>query len=237
MELTERQIAEILHADVKRLKKLSTTIPSCNRYLDPTTQIIFTRIKDGWREPGKILRITKGADNEDYYFLLFLCALTETNGKNTYFFELSNEPLEDENEEKKPFLGFGNGVLKLSSELDYYEIAPVQTGHKVVKYRTEDDDVVEHYFYKLDDSFVKKLATGDVGFEISVTDGEDLEIKFDIPSIRSNRPSFSDNWKKAYAQLENSEQVGKSATNTAEESGVIEEEKKSFIQKLLGLFK
>lgn len=237
MELTERQIAEILHADVKRLKKLSTTIPSCNRYLDPTTQIIFTRIKDGWREPGKILRITKGADNEDYYFLLFLCALTETNGKNTYFFELSNEPLEDDNEERNPFLGFGNGVLKLSSELDCYEIAPIQTGLKVVKYRTEDDNVVEHYFYKLDDSFVRKLATGDVGFEISVTDGEDLEIEFDIPSIRSNRPSFSDNWKKAYAQLENSEQVGKSATNTAEESGVIEEENKSFIQKLLGLFK
>ena len=237
MELTERQIAEILHADVKRLKKLSTTIPSCNRYLDPTTQIIFTPIKDGWREPGKILRITKGADNEDYYFLLFLCALTETNGKNTYFFELSNEPLEDDNEERNPFLGFGNGVLKLSSELDCYEIAPIQTGLKVVKYRTEDDNVVEHYFYKLDDSFVRKLATGDVGFEISVTDGEDLEIEFDIPSIRSNRPSFSDNWKKAYAQLENSEQVGKSATNTAEESGVIEEENKSFIQKLLGLFK
>lgn len=237
MELTERQIAEILHADVKRLKKLSTTIPSCNRYLDPTTQIIFTRIKDGWREPGKILRITKGADNEDYYFLLFLCALTETNGKNTYFFELSNEPLEDENEEKKPFLGFGNGVLKLSSELDYYEIAPVQTGHKVVKYRTEDDDVVEHYFYMLDDSFVKKLATDAVGFEISVTDGEGLEIEFDIPSLKSNRPSFSDNWKKAYVQLESGEQIDKSVNKATDEFAESKEETPSLFKKLLGFCK
>lgn len=237
MELTEKQIAEILHADVKRLEKLSTNIPSCNRYLEPTSQIIFTRVKDGWREPGKILRITKGADNEDYYFLLFLCALTGGDGKNTYFFELSNEPLEDANEERIPFLGLGKGMLKLSSELDYYEISPIQTGLKVVKYRTEEDNVVEHYFYKLDDSFVRKLATSDVGFEISVTDGEDLEIEFDIPSLKSNRPSFSDNWKKAYAQLENSEQIGKPSNNTAEGVGVIKEEKQSFIQKLLGLFK
>lgn len=149
MELTEKQIAEILHADVKRFKKLSTKVPNCDQYLDPASQIIFTRIKDGRMEPGKILRITKGADNEDYYFLLFLCALTGKDGKNKYFFELTNEPLEDDDEEKKPFLGFGNGVLKLSSELDNYEIAPVQTGHKVVKYRTEDDDVVEHYLAQL----------------------------------------------------------------------------------------
>ena len=39
MELTEKQIAEILHADVKRLKKLSTKVPNCNQYLDPTSHI------------------------------------------------------------------------------------------------------------------------------------------------------------------------------------------------------
>ncbi len=237
MELTEKQIAEILHADVKRLKKLSTKVPNCNQYLDPTCQIIFTRIKDGRLEPGKILRITKGADNDDYYFLLFLCALTGKDGKNKYFFELTNEPLEDENEEKKPFLGFGNGVLKLSSELDYYEIAPVQTGHKVVKYRTEDDDVVEHYFYMLDDSFVNKLATDAVGFEISVTDGEGLEIEFDIPSLKSNRPSFSDNWKKAYVQLESSEQIDKSVNKATDEFAESKEETPSLFKKLLGFCK
>ena len=66
MELTEKQIAEILHADVKRFKKLSTKVPNCDQYLDPASQIIFTRIKDGRMEPGKILRITKGADNVTY---------------------------------------------------------------------------------------------------------------------------------------------------------------------------
>lgn len=237
MELTEKQIAEILHADVKRFKKLSTKVPNCDQYLDPASQIIFTRIKDGRMESGKILRITKGADNEDYYFLLFLCALTGKDGKNKYFFELTNEPLEDDDEEKKPFLGFGNGVLKLSSELDNYEIAPVQTGHKVVKYRTEDDDVVEHYFYMLDDSFVKKLATDAVGFEISVTDGEGLEIEFDIPSLKSNRPSFSDNWKKAYIQLENNEQIDKSVNKTEDEFAETNKEEPSLLKKLFSFFK
>lgn len=237
MELTEKQIAEILHADVKRLKKLSTNIPSCDRYLDPTTQIIYTRIKDGRFEPGKILRITKGANNEDYNFLLFLCALTEKEGKNTYFFELTNEPLENEYEERNEFLGLGNGVLKLSAELDNFEIPPIQTGFKVVKKRTENDDVVEHYFYKLEDTFVRKLATNDVSFEISVTDGEDLEIEFDIPSLRSNRVTFSDNWKKAYNLLENSSQTEISSENKVEKTDNKEEEKPSIVKKLFGFFK
>ena len=44
MELTERQIAEILHADVRRLEELSSNVPNCDRYLDPNSQIIFMRI-------------------------------------------------------------------------------------------------------------------------------------------------------------------------------------------------
>jgi len=237
MELTERQIAEILHADVRRLEELSSNVPNCDRYLDPKSQIIYTRIKDGRMEPGKILRITKGADNEDYYFLLFLCALTGKDGKNTYFFELTNEPLEnEEKEERNKFLGLGNGVMKLSCELEYREIPPIQTGRKVVTKRTEDDDVVEHYYYMLDEPLIHKLANA-VSFEIAVTDGEELEIEFDIPSIRSNKVCFSENWKKAYNLLESGEQLEKTADDKKEKTENAEEEKTSLLKKLFGFFK